>query len=316
MKNKIINKSTFIGFIDMKTNKYWSRSVLGKTIDVCIKNIPMKIHFPGLPKEWENEENKDYLHYCLSSPKISENYRYSNEKIFYGLPCNYPSSSSFVKIIVLSFEMEESKLNFIKKDLYKNIEDAITKLHKLLYIINKSLKPMDQVKQMQFGIDLYNKSFGKKIKNEEEVLLVGHIYEDSNSITYAQVKKIMEIISKDLDIPVEYDFFISGIQSYEHHDNRQCILDLSTACEISVTAKIEELQKNQKIGNFLNDYKMLSQKYKLLNLLGFDTSFADINVITGARNKAIHKGEKVTNDEAIEAIKVARNILNKLSKFY
>ena len=93
-------------------------------------------------------------------------------------------------------------------------------------------------------------------------------------------------------------------------------MELSTACEIAITSKINEIQNRLSIGDFLNDYKMLAQKYKLLGLLGEDTSFADINVITKARNDAIHKGVEVTSKQAYDAIKVCRRILERLSKFY
>ena len=61
---------------------------------------------------------------------------------------------------------------------------------------------------------------------------------------------------------------------------------------------------------------MLKRKYALLGLLNFDTSFADITKVSNVRNKAIHKGEKISNEEAREAIKTTHIILNNLSKFY
>lgn len=314
-----MSKQTIIAFVDLKTNKLWSRSVLGKSFDVTISGISMKIHFPGLPSEWKNkreENSRGYLDYPLVSPIISKQYKYGDEKIFYGKPWNHPSGSSYVEKIVISFEIEESELNLKKESIRNEIQNAVIKFHKLLYIINESSILSGRVEQSPYRIDLYNDTLKERIPNHECINIMGYMHDDNDSITKRQLEKILNIISGKYEIPIEYEFFISGIRAYEYYDNRQCLFDLSTACEIAITTKIEELQSKLQVKNFLNDYEMLKRKYKLLGLLNFDTSFADITAITEARNKAIHKGDEIANKEALEAIKVTRTILNKLSKFY
>lgn len=311
-----MEKQKIIAFIDVDFNRYWSRSVLGKVFDIVIDNIAMKIHFPGLPLEWNNKSKKDALNYPLSSPKISSKYKLGEEDIFYGLPCSYPSCSSLIEKIVISFEIEENELKNKSHLIYESIEKTIKKLHKLCYIVNQDLKPLSKVEKNGYNVYLYNESLGERIRNNKNIELIAHLHEDSNSISSKQLITILDIINKEIDIPIEYDFFISGVKAYENHDNRKCVFDLSTACEIAITSKIEEIQKTLNIGNFLDKFRMLTEEYKLLGLLNYDISFADISIVTEARNKAIHKGKEVTDKQAIEAIKVTRTILNKLSKFY
>jgi len=310
-----MSKQTIIGFINLKTNKLWSSSVLGKTFDVKISDISMKVHFPSLPSEWKNnreENNKGYVDYLLVSPIISKKYKYGDEKIFYGKPWAHPSGTSYIEKIVISFEIEESEFVLKKTDIRKEIQNAVIKFHKLLYIINESTRLPGSVEQYPYRIELYNDSLKERITNQEHINIIGYIHADADSVTKKQLEKILNIISQKKEIPIEYDFFISGIRSFENYDNRQCLFDLSTACEIAITSKIEELQFKLQVKNFLKDYEMLNRKYRLLGLLNFDISFADIHVVTKARNKAIHKGEEITNKEALEAIKVSRTILNKL----
>ena len=240
-----MSKQTIIAFIDLKTNKLWSSSVLGKSFDVTISDISMKVHFPSLPVEWKNkrEENeKGYLDYLLVSPTISNKYKYGNEKIFYGKPWNHPSGTSYVEKIVISFEIEESDLILKLDNIRKEIENAIVKFHKLLYIINENPRLPGRVEQYPYRIELHNDSLKERIPNQERINIIGHIHDDADSVTKKQLEKILNIISEKKEIPIEYDFFISGINSYEKYDNRQCLFDLSTACEIAITSKIEELQ--------------------------------------------------------------------------
>lgn len=311
-----MSKQKFIVFIDLSSNRYWSRSVLGKIFNIVIDDVPMKIHFPGLPVEWHDETKNDYLHYNLAAPQVSKKYKYGDEEIFYGVPRTYPGGSSIVERIVISFELNELEVEERIKSIYQIIENAMNKFYKLCYIVNCSVNPSDMIHQPGKGIDIYNDSLKKRVPNHQEIELTGHFHEDSDSITKKQLDTILNIITNGKEIPAEYDYLISGIKAYENHDNRKCVLELSTACEIAITAKIEELQNALKIKNFLEDYKMLGAKYKLLGLLNFDISFADISVITNARNDAIHKGIDVKSKQAYDAIKVTRTILNKLSKFY
>lgn len=310
-----MEKKEFIVFVDLYLNKYWSSSVLGKTFNFNIDDISMKCHFPGLPSEWKDPSKIEHLNYLLSSPTISSKYKYGNDEIFYGKPCVYPDGVSYVEKVVFSFELDDyddNKLNSI----YLSIDNVMNKFYKLCYIVNESTNFSGKVNQRARGISIYDHSLGKRIPFVQEIEIFGITEGYSDSITKKEVETIFDIISNNKEIPSEYDYLISGIKACEKEDNRKCVLELSTACEIAITSKINEIQNRLSIGDFLNDYKMLAQKYKLLGLLGEDTSFADINVITKARNDAIHKGVEVTSKQAYDAIKVCRRILERLSKFY
>ena len=308
-----MEKKEFIVFVDLYLNKYWSSSVLGKTFNFNIDDISMKCHFPGLPSEWKDPSKIDYLNWRLSSPAISS--KYGNGEIFYGKPRVYPDGVSYVEKVVFSFELDDyddNKLNSI----YLSIDNVMNKFYKLCYIVNESTNFSGKVNQRARGISIYDHSLGKRIPFVQEIEIFGITEGYSDSITKKEVETIFDIISNNKEIPSEYDYLISGIKACEKEDNRKCVLELSTACEIAITSKINEIQNRLSIGDFLNDYKMLAQKYKLLGLLGEDISFADINVITKARNDAIHKGVEVTSKQAYDAIKVCRRILERLSKFY
>lgn len=310
MKNKII-----ISFVDVNFNRYFAKNVLGKIFDFSINGLDMKLHFPDIPSQWQDDDIKDKLHCPLSSPTISRKYKVGNKEIFYGMPRSYPEVSSEIEKVVVSVELEEpvqeKKINLICDGINKTIQS----LYKLCYIVNEDICPNAFAEQRSCEINLYDDLSGKIIPNIEEEVLV-YIHDDNKSITKKQLEKMLNIISKQILIPIEYDFLVSGIESYERYDNRKCILDLSTACEIAITSKIEEIQKKLNVKNLLEDYKTLYAKYKLLGLLNFDISFADIKVVTEIRNKAIHKGNGVTDTQAYEAIKVTRSILKKISKFY
>lgn len=311
-----MNNQKVIIFVDVHFNRYLSKSVLGKIFSINIAEIPMLLHFPGLPLEWEDLSKTDHLHYPLSAPEISKRYKYGDEDILYGFPHSYPTGSSIVEKVVLSFEITEEEIEEKNNIIRKEVEKVMNIFHKLFYIVNESVNPTAIVKQSDCRIDLYNDSTGNRIKNQDEIEIIGYMHDDMNSISKKQLEIMLGIINRKINIPIEYDFLISAIRAYEHHDYRKCILDLSTACEISITSKIEELQSNLDIKNILEDYKTLAAKYRLLGLLNYDTSFADISVITNVRNKAIHKGQQIDSKQAYEAIKVTRTILKRLSIFY
>ena len=60
----------------------------------------------------------------------------------------------------------------------------------------------------------------------------------------------------------------------------------------------------------------MEKRFQLLGKLNYDISFVDIKKITNIRNKAIHSGIDVKAEEAYEAIKNTRIVLDNLSKFY
>lgn len=306
-----------IGFIDLKCNKYWNKSVLGKKYKINICNTEVIIHFPALPSVWkENSEVENILDYPLLSPMISKKYKLGSEDIIYGFPISYPSGCSIVNKVIISFEITKEELDEDKEFIYKIIEDYMKKFYKLLYIVNQSIIPNTDSNKIANDIELINNCNGTRINNTHPICFNVYMKKEEDAITKSQFEDILKILEKDLLIPFEYEFLINGIISYEKHNYRNCILDLATACEIAVTNKIDVILNKIGIEKILQDYQGLEKRFKLLGKLNYDISFVDINKITNIRNKAIHSGIDVKVEEAFEAIKNTRIVLDNLSKFY
>lgn len=310
-------KIKIIGFIDLKCNKYWNKSVLGKKYKINICNTEVIIHFPSLPSVWkEDSKVENILHYPLLSPTISQKYKLGSEDIIYGFPISYPSGCSIVNKVIVSFEIIKEELEEDKEFIYKIIDDYMKKFYKLLYIVNQSIIPNTDGNKIANDIDLINDCSGTRINNTHPICFNVYMKKDEDAITKRQFEDILKILEIDLPIPFEYEFLINGIMSYEKHNYRNCILDLATACEIAVTNKIDIILNKIGIKKILQDYQGLEKRFQLLGKLNYDISFVDIKKITNIRNKAIHSGIDVKAEEAYEAIKNTRIVLDNLSKFY
>lgn len=308
------------GFVDFENNFLWNKDVLGKTYEILIKENKYNIHFPKIPNEWNNKnENLDHiLHFPLEAPQITNEFRKGTDKIIYGYPVSYPSGVSSISLISVSFNTEKN-IDLKSKILYDNIEEWLNNFFKIIKIISNYTATKTKINDLGESLELYlddDKLIRIPNTNEIEFQIVET--EDEEAITDDIVKKAINLLNNKFIIPDAYVYYLTAMEAYEDNNYRNCILDCSTAAEISVTNRIlNYCDKNEIVlsNNKLSYYKGLESKSKLLVFLK-DNPKINFSLISKPRNKAIHSGDKISHDETKLCLNETKKLIDYFQKFY
>lgn len=143
-------------------------------------------------------------------------------------------------------------------------------------------------------------------------------YKGLNNITIGEALRLTEL---NVAIPQYYTYLISALKNFNRKNFRNCILDSATAFELSLISLKDEYYKNNNIPESIkksvnNKFQNVSQTTSLLSLLYCKQTNliqslhpSEYEKITKIRNKAIHEGQEITQEEASVGLFYVKNFI-------
>ena len=299
-----------VGYLNIGSNLLWDKGVLGKTYNIKICDVELKMHFPQL----SNEIDIDNYNKSLIAPKIINDLELREDYVDYGIVISSPKYDCHINYVVITGEIsnyEKIKELFIEADNWVHSFINIIKLKQNIIVHESGIEYDSNLLELFIKEKNY-----ASMSNVNMPTFTFYINEDT--INNNCVKKTLEILNNNIIIPVEYEFLLKAIEYYEKKQYRNCVLECATASEIVVTNRIiSNCEKNNIKGymDTIKKYNGLESKYRIL-LFFNDKPQLDINKITTPRNKAIHNGKNITEDEARECLKITKKLIDTYIKFY
>lgn len=298
-----------VGYLNIKSNILWKKSVLGKVYKVNICENEFQIHFPNMPKKFKIVDNR----VLLGQPDIIDELKLGKDFVEFGA-LDTSENDSIIDYVVITGEVNNR--NDIKK-LYNNID-------KWVYSFLNTIKLSKNI--------IVDKHRVKYISNKLQLFVKEDNYSDSSflntstitisireqSVGNAYVNKVIKILNDGVSVPEEYEYYIKAVEYFESGKYRNCVLECATAAEMVVTNSMINNCEEKGIQGYMatiKKYNGLESKYDAL--IFFDDRIQiDVAKISTPRNKAIHSGKKINRDEAKECLSTTKRLLDGYKKFY
>lgn len=301
-----------VGYLDISSNLFWKKSVLGKIYNINIGNKEYQLHFPKLSEKITTSSHN----YSLVSPSIISELGVSDNDKNYGDIIDSSDFDCTINYVVITGDVSND--NEIG-DIYNIIDKWVHLFLSILKLSGDIIRQENMIRYKSNYLDLFvqkRKKYGRP-KNGNEATLIINVKIDA--ISQPQLIKAIELLNKGIEIPIEYEYYLKGVDFFEKKNYRNCVLECATAAEMAVSNRIEYNLK--KIGvkdykSFLNeDQSGLESKFKKLIYFN-DKQNLDISRICTPRNHAIHAGTEVEKNEAKECLHITKLLLDKFNKFY
>lgn len=299
-----------VGFLKIDSNLSWSKNVLNTVYTAKICDNEYKLHFPRLSSNInENNYNSNLL-----PPKIIEDLKFRSDYVKYGTPYFFPDLDSHIYNIVIEGNIPNDNDLELKK-LFKNIDSWTNNFINLLKIITDNINLKDEVESESYLLNLFieeNNKFHNPSNMNIDTLIIHEC--DNKVVSKKMVEKVINLLNNNIDIPAEYEFYLKGVDYFENHNYRNCVLECATAVDLALTNRIKWNFDQKGISDYnsileSNTYNGIDSKYKALIFFDDKQNF-DITKITKPR-RAIHTGDKITYDNASECIKITKKVLDK-----
>lgn len=301
-----------IGYLDVSLNLFWKKSVLGEIYNIKIGNKEYQLHFPKL----SDKIMASNYNFSLVAPSIISELGISDNNKNYGDIIDSTDLDCIINYVVITGDVSND--NEIR-DIYNIIDKWVHSFLSILKLSGDIIRQENKIRYRSNHLELFvekRKKYGRpKIGNGATLTINTKV----DAISKTQVKKAIELLNNGIEIPIEYEYYLKGVDFYEKNNYRSCVLECATAAEMAVTNRIED--NLEKIGvkdykNFLNeDHSGLESKFKKLIYFN-DKQNLDISRICTPRNRAIHAGVEVEKKEAKECLHITKLLLDNFYKFY
>jgi len=298
--------------VDINYEKRFCGDVIGAKYEIPINGRCFEIYFPL-------EAVGGKIDFLIPPDFIRGFVRNGNEACF-GKILDRPSKNFTVdKIVIATMVEDEVDAKDLAENISNNIGRYINRFLDYLLVLSGYIEKQPRVEENpSTEFLLLAKKNEKPIRVSSNASI--YVYLDNMSPpSHDVVAASCKLLAENVAMPLEYEYYLSALSAYEVGENRKSILDLSTACEVSITKKIEKLLvegKSSMSKKILEDYQGLYKRLRLLTMLDESYKCIDISCINKSRNKAIHSGATVEDDGVGKALKRAKEVLDLLSKFW
>jgi len=321
--------SKIIGYFESTVNFrkktfQFSDEAIGKVIPFKFKNMNYQIHFPKF--ESNHSSIRENFEVTRANTKIGLNWIEGNKRnnsSDYGYAHAFRDNRvirfSASSLIIRSSKPIDSSQALKSKENLSTWRDLISSWIEVLHFHDLEVKNLF-VEQDRL-IEAYIISTGKKkivtrIKKRNEVSSTIHV-SSSSHIELKVFRRALRKAEEGIFPPSYYTMMISGLKHLNKKMYRQAIFDVSTAAEMALT---ELLDRKLSSINPINKKSILSDTQQLNNLVRALRTTGEIisqdlqGKIGTPRNKAIHEGMEISEQQAREAISTARTFIeSKLS---
>lgn len=292
------------GYLKIKTNMVWGKSVLGKVYSVSINGIKFQIHFPKL------SEKRD----SLVSPDIINELHLNDKSIEYGFVLSSPNNDSIIDYVVITGEVSNSQEI---KELYEQIDNWVIDFLSIIKLKKDIIATKGCIKYKSDCLELFVINNNNAIRSNANSAIITFT-QITQTISNGCVNSAIDIINKGISIPEEYKYYLRAVKYYENKQYRYCVLECATAAEKVITNRIIENCERNCIKGYkhtLRKYNGLESKYGVLIFFD-DNPQLDIKKIAKPRNNAIHNGKDISVSDAKECLHITKKLLDKYKKFW
>lgn len=298
-----------VGFLNIKSNILWKKSILGKVYNVNICDSEFQIHFPKMPIKFEIVNNR----IPLQQPDIIDELRLKDNFVEFG-SLDTPENESIIDYIVITGEVDNKK--DIEK-LYNNVDKWVFSFLNTIKLSNDIIVSKHKVEYISNKLELFVKENNYKSSSFLNTPTIT-ISIREKSIGNTCVNKVIKLLNKGISIPEEYEYYIKAVEYYENKKYRNCVLECATAAEMVVTNRMIDNCEEKGIKGYMDTIKKYNGLKSKYNALVFFDDRIQVNItkISKPRDDAIHSGKKISRDDAKECLSTTKKLLDGYKKFY
>lgn len=305
------------GFFELSEAIPVMADCLDQAFEININGFEGKILMPKLSNNFF-EKSEGYRDFLLQQ-ECEINFGEGED---WGQPFSWPSGESYLSKFKIEIESPRSSiLDDIKDDLLKETNRWIKRFEENLFVFGYHVG-LPRIKEA----GTYSKRFELYFKPDKESKPQRIISNNNHSVTVNipnsielnDFSKAIETASLNKNLCPEYKLLKDSQMALKTNEYRKSILDSATALELCLTnvLKRELIVENQDLLNkILKMNNSISKKRELLNILNINLPLPSPEYqdkVEGLRNKSIHAGIEISEEEAKIAYEIVAKTLGVL----
>jgi HEPN domain-containing protein len=306
-----------VGFFGFEKSVSLKAETLNRKIGIKIGNFQGRLLTPSLPNDFY-KKSEDYRK-PLIQPKSAISF---NEHLEWGRPYSWPSGNSEIFNFMLEINVDNKNFDDKeKKILIDSTETWINRLKHNLFAFDYFLEHKgSRVRSTSsLGFEYYIKIGENKPQeiesNRQDIIEIKLL---TNAIDFKTLKKVLNSTSKNKKLCVEYQLIKNSKIALENHEYRKSIFECASALELCLTnlLKFKLKVNNEKLRtHILKMNNSIEKKVKLLETIDVKLpSNKYLSDVSEIRNRAIHAGVDVTEEQAENAFRIVKSSLDILIK--
>ena len=288
---------------------------LNRRIQIKIDNFKGRLLTPSLPKDF-SEKSVEYRK-SLIQPKSIISF---NEHLEWGRPYSWPSGDTELINFMLEVETDEKTFDDKQKELLiDSTEKWIKRFKNNFYSFDYLLeyKGLKVKSSSHLDFDYYSKAKGQKCEkikpNRKNIIEVKLL---DNAIGFKTFKNVLKSTSQNKSLCDEYQLIKNSQIALENNEFRKSIFESASALELCFTNVLKRKLKvnNEKLKtHILKMNNSIDKKISLLKTLDIELPSNKYQKdVSEIRNRAIHAGVDVSEQEAEKAFKIVKQSLDLL----
>lgn len=279
--------------------------VLGQQYSTQIGGVSVELVFPGIPmEETEDGQQKVKRTYYLLPPD-GKTFKIWGDEIDWGSPRQYPRTNSFVRAVLISFDCEESIAEDSSQKVYSAIEkweDALISYCQLSikYSLGHGVRHHRNTHQ---SLKLFSPN--GYTQPQMPTIIQGTIYSEDCYLSVGQMMEALAFAATGKELLLEYQMLLSAYEARSRGQNRQAIIDASSAAEICLVKKIKSFFQSKDVDPqlLLKKYRSLGDRFKLVTEIDSAFPISDwANTIVQPRNIVAHNNGDTPGDREVQAL--------------
>lgn len=284
---------------ETKFQVLFNRDVLGKEFEVHLNRNKITIHTP-------NNTPTNYVGYLGSPEKYKE-----LKEIYFGHVFDSRTGETAINSLVIEMNTAYEDESKIVNDYSRIIDSYLKQFNDWAIVKTGQLFTENEVNQ-DYEKTFFWESSRERIRISPNVKIICNLRNGIRLADVNDVENILHKIERNECFGLDFEYYKKAILNYRYEEYRECVLNSATACEIAISNIIRNalscgsLEEKDVI---MNNISGLSQLCRFAKELGLPIPKFNQDYISKPRNKAIHRGDNVSAEQAKKSLLETRKVI-------
>lgn len=305
-----------VGYIKIQNGLTVTSDCLSKSFEIKVNGIKGILKTPSLPTEFNREPSFE----CNNLNPPDCDFDFSKRIPGWGQIRSLPDLVSTLRCVVVEFNFRSKRRKEEAEQIIRaNLSDWIIRFRDNLYAYNYNIDYAHvvaaDITYNQYSLFLIgrNRANNQSFATKKVCLSVTM----KNAISHSNLKDAIDKTSANKKLILEYLLIKDSEMAVREKNYRKAILDIATSFEVCLANYLRRNLKcdKQLIEELLSSQvNSLSKRRGLVEFSGMKLPKHDyVNIVDKKRNQAIHGGKIPSEIETKDALKVVKEVLEKLT---